>query len=67
MKFLFKYLIDNKRLTLKDNQDIDHFSYGYSGTNDKATLIKEAHREFKSSSNLGQSASQMWLLAGILK
>lgn len=67
MKFLFKYLIDNKRLTLKDlNQDIDQFSYGYLETNDKPAPIKEADLDFKSSSNLGQSASQMWLLAGIL-
>lgn len=67
MKFLFNYLFDNRGLTLHYlNQEIDHFAYGYTEKNDKPAPIKEVDLEFKSSSNLGQSASQMWLLAYIL-
>lgn len=67
IKFLFKYLFDTRLLTLNDlNQNIDCFSYGYSETNDKPAPIKEIDLELKSSSNLGQSASQMWLFAQIL-
>lgn len=67
MKFLFKYLFDSGRLTLNDlNRGIDYFAYGYSETKDKPAPIKAVDLEFKSSSNLGQSASQMWLFACIL-
>ena len=67
IKFLFNYLFDNRGLILHYlNQEIDHFAYGYTEKNDKPAPIKEVDLEFKSSSNLGQSASQMWLLAYIL-
>ena len=60
LKFLFKYLFDNRFFTLRDlNQGIDNFDYGYSE-------IKESDLEFKSNSNLGQSASQMWSLSCML-
>lgn len=66
MKFLLKYLFDARRLTLHYlNNEIDHFAYGYSEKKDKPSPIKEVDLEFQSSSNLGQSASQMFLLACI--
>ena len=67
MKFLFKYLFDAKCLTLHElNYKIHHFAYGYSEKKNKPSPIKEADVEFQSSSNLGQSASQMFLFACIL-
>ena len=48
------------------NQAIDDFDYGYSVLNDKQAQIKEVDLDLKSSSNLGQSASQMWSLACML-
>ena len=67
LKFFFKYSFDNRLFTLSDlNQAIDNFDYGYSEINDKPARIKEGDLEFKSSSNLGQTASQMWSLACML-
>ncbi|XP_068704496.1 uncharacterized protein [Montipora foliosa] len=64
MKYLFKYLFDNRFFTLHAlNQAIDDFDYGYSELNDKPAHIKEVDVDLKSSSNLGQSASEMWSLA----
>lgn len=61
MKYLFKYLFDNRFFTLHDlNQAIDDFDYSYSELNDKPAHIKEVDLDLKSRSNLGQSASQMW-------
>ena len=67
MKFLLKYLIENRLITLHDlNQRINDFAYGYSETKDKPAPIKESDLDFKSCSNLGQSACQMWLLSCML-
>ena len=62
-----KYFSDNRIFPLHElNQEIDNFDYGYSELKDKPAPIKEADLEFKSSSNQGQSASQMWFLAHML-
>lgn len=67
MKFLLKYLIENRLITLHDlNQRINDFAYGYSETKDKPAPIKESDLDFKSFSNLGQSACQMWFLSCML-
>lgn len=67
IKYLMKYFSHNKIFTLHElNKEIDNFDYGYSELRDKPAPIQEADLEFKSSSNLGQSASQMWFLAHML-
>lgn len=67
LNFFFKYSFDNRLFTLRGlKQAIDNFDYGYSEINDKPAPIKEGDLEFKSSSNLGQTASQMWSLACML-
>jgi len=67
MKFFFQQFFCHGHFTLRDlNQAIDNFDYGYSGLKDKPAPIKDDDLDFSSSSNFGQSASQMWLLSSIL-
>ena len=67
MKFFFQHFFHHGRFTLRDlNQAIDNFDYGYSELKDKPAPIKDNDLAFSSSSNFGQSASQMWLLSSIL-
>ncbi len=68
LKYLLKYYMDVKKLfTLQDlNKEIQTFPFGYSHTKDKPCVIKAADLERESSSNLGQGAAKMWLLAQIM-
>ena len=67
MKFFFQHLFHNGHFTLHDlNQAVNNFDYGYSELKDKPAPMKEVDLDVKSNSNLGQSASQMWLFASIL-
>ena len=61
------YTYDIKAFQLENlNNKIQQFGYGYSHIKDKPCLILERDLEKGSSSNLGQSASQMWHLVTVL-
>ncbi|KAK2555549.1 hypothetical protein P5673_022892 [Acropora cervicornis] len=68
IRFLLKYYLrDINAFTLDSlNSKIQGFSYGYSSSKDKPAVLLVKDLEKGSSTNLGQSASQMWLLCSIL-
>lgn len=68
MKLLLNYYInDIKAFGLSDlNNRIQQFCYGYSNSKNRPSLILERDLEKTASTNLGQSASQMWLLSTVL-
>ena len=68
IRFLLNYYLKEvNTFTLEClNSKIQGFSYGYSSSKDKPAVILEKDLEKGSSTNLGQSASQMWLLCFIL-
>lgn len=72
LAYEFKYLLrhyieEESTLNLHDlNQEIQTFSYGYSHIKDKPCIIKATDLDRQSSSNLGQGAANMWLLAQVL-
>lgn len=68
IKLLLNYYIsDIKAFGLSDlNNRIQQFCYGYSNSKNKPSLILERDLEKTASTNLGQSASQMWLLSTVL-
>lgn len=67
MKFLLKHYIQCGQITLDQlNTKLQNFPYGYSNVKDKPAPIKQDNLEFKDSSNLGQTAAQMWELSRIL-
>ena len=68
IKLLLNYYINTiKAFGLPDlNNRIQQFSYGYSNSKNKPSFILERDLEKKASTNLGQSASQMWLLSTVL-
>ena len=68
MKYLLNFYIKEKGyFTLADlNNGIQSFPYGYSHIKDKPCVIKDSDLDRQSSSNLGQGAARMWLLAQVL-
>ena len=67
LKFLLKYFFDAGIITLDQlNLKLKNFNYGYSNVKDKPSFIKQDDVDFKSDSNLGQNAAQMWELSRIL-
>ena len=61
------YINDIKAFGLPDfNNRIQQFCYGYSNSKNKPSLILERDLLKTASTNLGQSASQMWLLSTVL-
>ena len=67
LKFLLKHYFDAGVITLGQlNTKLKNFHYGYSNDKDKPSPIKQDDMDFKCSSNLGQSAAQMWELSRIL-
>lgn len=69
LKYLLNFYIKEKGyFTLVDlNNGIQGFPYGYSHIKDKPCVIKKkSDQERQSSSNLGQGAARMWLLAQVL-
>ena len=68
MKLLLNHLIKTKGvITLEElNSAIKHFPLGYSHAKNRPIFIKAGDLEMKSSTNLGQTASTMWLLSQIL-
>ena len=68
LKYLLRYYINERGFfTLSDlNKEIQSFSYGYSHVKDKPCIIKTTDLDRQSSSNLGQGAANMWLLAQVL-
>ena len=68
IKLLLNYFInDIKSFGLTDlNKRIQQFHYGYSNSKNKPSFILDRDLEKTASTNLGQSASQMWLLSTVL-
>ena len=68
LKYLLRYYIDEKGFfMLSDlNKEIQSFSYGYSHVKDEPCNINTTDLDRQSSSNLGQGAANMWLLAQVL-
>ena len=68
LKYLLRHYIEEEStFSLQDlNQEIQTFSYGYSHIKDKPCVIKATDLDRQSSSNLGQGAANMWLLAQVL-
>lgn len=68
LKHFLKYLIeDTNSLTLKKlNSDIKNFHLGHSDATNRPITIKKEDLDHKSSTNLAQTASRMWLLSQIL-
>lgn len=61
------YINDIKAFGLPElNNRIQQFHYGYSNTKNKPSLFLDRGLEKTASMNLGQSASQMWLLSTVL-
>ena len=64
LKYLLRYINEKGFFTLSDlNKEINFFSYGYSHVKDKPCNIKTTDLDRQSSSNFGQGAANMWLLA----
>ena len=64
--FLNHCITDAGLITLKQiNSEIKTFPFGFSQKQDRPVIIKETDLDHKSSTNLGQTASQMHLLAFI--
>ena len=68
LKFLLKQYFHTPGLVTLDqlNTQIKNIHYGYSNVKDKPSFIKNDDIDFKSDSNLGQNAAQMWELSRIL-
>ena len=67
LKFLLKHYFDAGLFTLEQlNTKLKNFNYGYSNVKDKPSFIKQDDMDFKSDSNLGQNAAQMWELSRII-
>ena len=68
IKLLLNYLIDNQHVLTLDklNYAIQNFQLGYADAKNRPILIKQMDLEPRSSTNLGQTASRMWLLSQIL-
>ena len=67
LKFLLKHFFDSGLITLDQlNSKLKNFDYGYSNVKNKPSHIKQDDIDFKSNSNLGQNAAQMWELSRIL-
>ncbi|XP_020909444.1 uncharacterized protein LOC110247358 [Exaiptasia diaphana] len=67
LKLMLNYYIHDGQLTLKGlNEKLEHFPLGYNDKKNKPSPILERDLEHSRSSNLGQSASEMWLLSRIL-
>lgn len=68
LKYLLRYYINEEgAFTLSDlNKEIQSFPYGYSHVKDKPCNIKTTDLDRQSSSNVGQGAANMWLLAQVL-
>lgn len=67
LKFLLRHYLSTGEVILNDlNNKIQKFPYGYSEVKDKPAVIKLTDLEHSASTNLGQSAAQMWELTSIL-
>lgn len=67
LKYFLNYCISDGLVTLQQiNNEIKAFPLGYSQKQDRPVFIKETDLDQKSSTNIGQTASQMHLLAYIL-
>lgn len=67
LKYFLKQCFNETDMTLdKLNREVKIFPLGYSQLQNRPVLIKESDLENKSSTNLGQTASQMHLLVFIL-
>ena len=65
--FLNYYIKEMNTFTLeKLNSRIKNFSYGYTNYKNKPAVILDKDLEKGSSTNMGQTASQMWLLSSAL-
>ena len=68
LKFLLKHYFDAGLITLdRLNTKLKNWNYGYSNVKDKPSFIKQDDMDFKSNSNLGQNAAQMWELSRIVR
>ena len=67
IKYLLRHCIDEKYFSLATlNKDIEKFPLGYAHKKDRPIVIKDTDLQRESATNLGQTASKMWLLASIL-
>ena len=67
IKYLLWYYISEGCFSLTEiNNDIRKFPLGYVHCKDRPFVITEADLSRESSTNLGQTASRMWMLATIL-
>jgi len=67
IKYLLRYCIDEGYFSLATlNKDIEKFPLGYAHKKDRPIVIKDTDLQRESATNLGQTASKMWLLASIL-
>ncbi|XP_020895161.1 uncharacterized protein LOC110234145 isoform X1 [Exaiptasia diaphana] len=67
LKNFLAHFFSETTLTLDQlNSEIRSFPLGYSQKKNRPTLIKESDLQYSSSTNLGQTAAQMHLLAYIL-
>lgn len=67
IKLLLQLYIEHGHFTMEElNNQIKHFPYGYTDIKDKPLPIRMQDLDLDSSSNLGQTATKMWLLARIL-
>ena len=67
LKFLLKHYFHAGLFTLEQlNTKLKNVNYGYSSVKDKPSFIKQDDMDFKSDSNLGQNAAQMWELSRII-
>ena len=67
IKYLLRYYISEGYFSLTElNNDVRKFPLGYAHCKDRPFVITEADLPRESSTNLGQTASRMWVLATIL-
>ena len=68
IKLLLNYLMKTQEVITLDelNHAIKHFPLGYTDANNRPIVMKHGDLELKSSTNLGQTVSTMWLLSQIL-
>lgn len=72
LAYEFKLLLNYYINTIKAfglaalNNRIQQFGYGYSNIKNKPSLILDRDLEKATSTNLGQTASQMWVLSTVL-
>lgn len=68
IKLLLNYLMKTQGVITLDelNHAIKHFPLGYTDVKRRPIVMKHGDLEMKSSTNLGQTASTMWLLSQIL-